>query len=65
MSKEEKTWVISAPNGLAEFVQKDKTVFYQGEQILTAKNQWLATWRTLAYFYENVVPKLKAPPMEG
>lgn len=56
-------WVISAPNNLAEFEQHDKTVFYKGEAILTAETQWSATWRSLAYFYEHVVPTLAAPPM--
>lgn len=53
-----KQWVIAAPNDLAEFEQHDKTVFYQGKQILEAATQWSATWRTLAYFYEHVIPPL-------
>lgn len=58
-----KQWVIAAPNDLAEFEQHDKTVFYQGKQILEAATQWSATWRTLAYFYEHVIPTVPRPPL--
>ena len=61
--KGSRQWVISSPNSHVEFEQHDKTVFFRGKQILTAKTQWAATWRALAYFYEEVVPTLPEPPM--
>lgn len=62
--KGSRQWVISAPNSLAQFAQRDKTVFYGGKAIFTADTQWSATWRSLAYFYEKVVPTLPEPPMD-
>lgn len=59
---ETREWFISAPNDLAEFEQKHTAVYYKGEQILKEETQWLATWATLAYFYKEIVPKLKPPP---
>lgn len=59
--KGSKQWIISAPNDLVRFEQRDKTVFYKGEAIHTAETQWLATWRALAYFYDQVVPTLPRP----
>jgi hypothetical protein len=56
-------WIISAPNAVAEFELQDKTVFYHGELVLTGRTQWAATWATLAYFYEKVVPTLQPPPI--
>ena len=56
-----KIWTISAPNGLAEFTQIGRTVSYQGKEIITSKTQWAATWQTVAYFYEIVVPSLPHP----
>jgi hypothetical protein len=59
---ETREWFILAPNDLAEFEQKHTAVYYKGEQILKEETQWLATWATLAYFYKEIVPKLKPPP---
>jgi hypothetical protein len=59
----DREWIIAAPNGLAEFVLKDRIVFYKGQEVLAASTQWGATWRALAYFYENVIPTVKPPPM--
>jgi len=56
-------WIISAPNGYAEFEQKGRTVFYKGKEILTAETQWRATWGALAHFYEKVAPALPPPPL--
>ncbi len=56
-------WIISAPNAVAQFEQEGRTVYYRGEKIITAPTQWAATWATLAYFYEKVVPSLQPPPM--
>ncbi len=58
---ETRRWIISAPNDVAQFEQIDKTVYFQGRQILTAATQWAATWAALAYFYEKVVPTLTPP----
>lgn len=63
--KERQRWFISAPNGLAEFEQHDKTVFYGGKKIITADTQWSATWQALAYFYRDVLPTLPPPPMSA
>jgi hypothetical protein len=57
------TWIISAPNGLAEFEQRGKSVFYQGAEILAEPTQWLATWSALGYFYAKILPELPAPPL--
>lgn len=62
---ETREWVISAPNNLAKFVQKHTTVFYENKQIFKEETQWLATWAALAYFYKEIVPKLKPPPISG
>ena len=62
-SRAEKVWIISAPNGLAEFEQRGRTVFLDGEELFTGRTQWDATWRALAYFYEKVIPTAPAPPM--
>ena len=56
-------WTIAAPNDLAKFEQRDKTVFYNGEVIITAETQWSATWKALAYFYDKIVPTVPKPPM--
>lgn len=64
-AKDSRSWVISAPNNLAQFEQHDKTVFYMGKAIVTAVTQWSATWRSLAYFYEEIVPTLTAPPLSA
>jgi hypothetical protein len=48
-----RTWIIAAPNGTAEFKQVDRTVYYQGEAILTGRTQWAATWRAIAHFYDT------------
>lgn len=58
----DRTWTIAAPHGLAEFEQRHRTIFYQGEEVLSAATQWEATWRAIGYFYSHVVPKLPAPP---
>lgn len=47
----------------AEFEQRHRSIFYQGEEVLTAATQWEATWRAVGYFYSHVVPTLPAPPM--
>lgn len=60
---EASTWVVAAPNGLAEFEQKGTSVFYEGVRVLRARTQWRATWDTLAYFYAEVIHKLPVPPM--
>ena len=59
----DRTWTIVAPHGLAEFEQRHRSIFYQGEEVLTAATQWEATWRAVGYFYSHVVPTLPAPPM--
>lgn len=58
-----KQWEISAPNELANFQQRDRTVFFKGKEILTGDTQWSATWQTVAYFYEKVLPTLTPPPL--
>jgi len=58
---EERTWIIAAPNGLAEFRQVDRTVYLGDRELLTAMTQWEATWRAVAYFYSDLVPTLIAP----
>lgn len=57
------SWIIAAPNDLAIFEQKGCQVMFDGKTIITANSQWAATWRTLAYFYENVIPNLTPPPL--
>lgn len=64
-AKQDKQWIIAAPNSLAVFEQHDNTVFHEGEVIATAATQWLATWSALAYFYRELVPKLPPPPLSG
>ena len=59
----EREWIISAPNGLAEFEQRGNTVFYKGVQVVTAKTQWLATWGAVGYFYAEVAPVSLPPPL--
>lgn len=58
----DRTWTIVAPLGLAEFERRHRSIFYQGEEVLTAATQWEATWRAVGYFYSHVVPALPAPP---
>ncbi|CAN7776289.1 hypothetical protein LJR084_007905 [Variovorax sp. LjRoot84] len=59
----ERTWTIAFLHGLAEFERRHRSIFYQGEEILTAATQWDATWKAVGYFYSHVVPKLQALPM--
>lgn len=61
---EERTWIIAAPNGLAEFLLVHHAVSYQGREVLVGRTQWDATWKALAYFYSDLVPTLKPPPLE-
>lgn len=56
-------WIIRAPNDLAEFEQRHRTIFYRGVEVLTAKTQWLATWGAVAHFYEKVIPTVPLPPL--
>lgn len=60
---ETSTWIVAAPNGLAEFEQKGTSVFYEGARDLRARTQWHATWGTPAYFYAEVIHKVPVPPM--
>jgi hypothetical protein len=55
---EHRIWVIAAPNDLAAFKQVHRTVYLDDEELFTARTQWEATWKTLAYFYEHIVPRL-------
>lgn len=57
------TWVIAAPNDLAFFEQRDRKVYYNDVEIVSAETQWQATWRTLAFFYESVIPTVTPPPL--
>ncbi|MDH6170910.1 hypothetical protein M2282_006090 [Variovorax boronicumulans] len=59
----DRRWTIVAPHGLAEFEQRHRSIFYRGEEVLTAATQWEAIWRAVAYFYSHVVSTLPAPPM--
>lgn len=61
--QEPQCWIIAAPNGLAEFVQRNRTVFYKDREILTAESQWQATWSALGFFYAKLVPILPKPPI--
>jgi hypothetical protein len=56
-------WIIAAPNGHAEFEQRQRDVYFRGEKIRSGKTQWSATWMALAYFYEHVIPTIKPPPI--
>jgi hypothetical protein len=58
----DRTWTIAAPHGLAVFEQRHRSIFYQGEEVLSAATQWEATWGAVGYFYSRVVPNLPAPP---
>ncbi|RYD80537.1 MAG: hypothetical protein EOP84_11930 [Verrucomicrobiaceae bacterium] len=60
----ERTWVIAAPNNRAEFLLVHHAVSYQGRELFVGRTQWDATWKTLAYFYSDVVPKLEPPPLD-
>jgi hypothetical protein len=59
----DQTWTIAAPLGLAEFELKHRTVFYMGRELFTEDTQWRAQWRALAYFYSEVLPGLRPPPL--
>jgi hypothetical protein len=59
-----KHWVISAPNELAKFDLRDRTLFHDDRPIHTAATQWAATWYALAYFYEKLIPTVQVPPMD-
>lgn len=61
---EKSVWEIAAPNNLALFLQRGRKVFYKDVEIISAKTQWEATWRALAYFYEKIIPTLTPPPIE-
>lgn len=56
---QDRTWIIAAPDDLAEFKQIDRTVYFGVEELFTAKTQWEATWKALAYFYEHIAPNSK------
>ena len=60
----ERTWIISAPNALAEFEQRGTAIFYHGEKVYEGKTQWDATWNALAYFYKNITQTTPKPPVE-
>jgi len=51
-------WIIAAPNGVAEFEQRQRDIYFRGEKILSGATQWSATWKALAYFYEYVAPTI-------
>lgn len=57
------TWIIAAPNDLARFEQRGSKVYYGDVEIISAETQWEATWRTLAFFYESVIPTVTPPPL--
>ena len=59
----DRTWIISAPNDLAEFEQRDKVIFYNSEIVYEGSTQWDATWNALAYFYKYVIQVVPRPPM--
>jgi hypothetical protein len=59
--RQDRQWVIAAPNHLAEFEQHGTTVYYNGVVIVTAQTQWQATWGALAYFYGKLLQELPPP----
>jgi hypothetical protein len=63
-AKDKDVWVIAAPNGLAEFEQRDREVFLNGERLLSGATQWQATWAALAYFYGKIIVKCPVPPLD-
>ena len=56
-------WVIAAPNDLALFEQRHRSVSYNGEVVVTGKTQWSATWGVVSYFYAHIIPTLQKPPL--
>ena len=61
--REKSAWIIAAPNDIARFEQRERKVYYGNVEIISAETQWEATWRTLAYFYERVIPTVTPPTL--
>lgn len=52
---------VAAPYEIAIFTVSGGVALFEGETILSAKDDWEAIWGCLSYFYTDVVPRLTIP----